>query len=179
MKKFIKNNAKLFVGVLIGLLIGMPIASVYATYKYNYQANEVQYNEDKDVAEVLDELYANKMDVTELKTLKNLLSKADATENDIAIGKKAYSNGDLITGKLFTEKSWTLVISYSICIGWNGNVSYGCQNGKMTVVRKNGGTPTITNTGGAITSRTEHWNGNYYINSHISSITIDSFTIDS
>lgn len=172
--KFIKKNIKLIVGIFIGMLIVGSI-NVYAAYKYF--ATEVKYD-DKSVSEVLDELYANKIDVSELNTLKNILSQTTATPADIANGKKAYSNGDLITGTLSSEKDWTLVITYTIHLGWNGNVSYGSRDGSMTIKRKDGKT-TITNSGGSITSPNERWNGNYSINANIQNVKILSFTIDS
>lgn len=92
-------------------------------------------------------------------------------------GKIAYSGGNLITGTLNTEKNWTLVISYKIYLGWNGNTGYGYNEGKITVKNKNGNR-TIVNSGGSLTSATENWNGNYSINSNIADVKIESFTID-
>lgn len=172
--KYVKKNIKLIIGIIIGMIIVSSI-SVYATY--TYLANEVKYTDDKSVSQALDELYANKIDTSELNSLKSLLSQTNATEEDILNGKKAYSNGNLITGKLNLEKNWTLVISYKIYLGWNGNTGYGYQTGKITIKNKDG-QRTILNSDGAIISRTKNWNGNYYINSNISDVVIESFTID-
>ena len=106
--KYVKKNIKLIIGIIIGMIIVSSI-SVYATY--TYLANEVKYTDDKSVSQALDELYANKIDTSELNSLKSLLSQTNATEEDILNGKKAYSNGNLITGKLNLEKNWTLIKS--------------------------------------------------------------------
>lgn len=172
--KYIKKNFKIIIGLIIGMVM-VSCISVYATYKYF--ANDVKYTNDKSVAQALDELYNNKKDVSELNTLKSLLSQTNATENDIVNGKVAYSNGSLISGNLNLEKNWTLVISYKIYLGWNGNVGYGYTTGKTTIKNKDG-ERTIVNDGGSIISRTENWNGNYYINANISDVVIESFTID-
>ena len=172
--KFINRNIKKIIGLIIIIVMTSGI-SVFAAYKYF--ANEVKYTNDKSVAQALDELYANKNNTEELNALKNLLSKTNATEDDIVNGKVAYSNGNLINGKLNLEKNWTLVISYKIYLGWNGNTGYGYTTGKTTIKNKDG-VRTIVNDGGSIISRTEQWNGNYYINANISDVVIESFTID-
>lgn len=174
--KFKKNQKviTLVIGIIIGIILVSGI-SVYATY--SYYANEVKYTNEKTVAQALDELYANKKDVSELNTLKNLLNETNATQDDIANGKKAYSNGNLITGIANLEKNWTLVITYKIYLGWNGNTGYGYKDGKITI-KNIDGNKTITNENGTITSPTQNWNGSYYINSKISDVTIESFTID-
>ena len=172
--KFINRNIKKII-ILIIIIVMTSGISVFATYKYF--ANEVKYTNDKSVAQALDELYANKNNTEELNALKSLLSKTNATEADIVNGKVAYSNGNLINGKLNLEKNWTLVISYKIYLGWNGNVGYGYTTGKTTIKNKDG-ERTIVNEGGSIISRTENWNGNYYINANISDVVIESFTID-
>lgn len=173
----LKKNQKV-IALVIGIIIGMMLVSgisVYATYKY--YANEVKYTDEKTVAQALDELYANKKDISELNTLKDLLNQTNATQDDILNGKKAYSNGNLITGIGNLEKNWTLVITYKIYLGWNGNTGYGSKDGKITIKNING-EKTITNENGTITSPNEKWDGYYYINSKISDVTIESFTID-
>ncbi len=172
--KFVKKNIKLIIGLIIGIIMTSGI-SVYATYKYF--ASEVKYTDDKSVSQALDELYANKSDVSELNALKNILNQTNATENDVINGKIAYSNGELINGKLKLEKNWTLVISYKIYLGWNGNTGYGYTPGTITITNKDGNR-TIVNSGGNLASGTAQWNGNYYINTHITDVTIESFTID-
>lgn len=72
---------------------------------------------------------------------------------------------------------FTLVLSYQICLGWNGNTGYGCKDGSTTIKRKSGQT-TISSTGGSNTSISESWNGTYYINSNITNIKVSSFTIN-
>lgn len=99
--KFINRNIKKII-ILIIIIVMTSGISVFATYKYF--ANEVKYTNDKSVAQALDELYANKNNTEELNALKSLLSKTNATEADIVNGKVAYSNGNLINGKLNLEK---------------------------------------------------------------------------
>lgn len=172
--KFINRNIKKIISLIIIIVMTSGI-SVFAAYKYF--ANEVKYTNDKSVAQALDELYANKNNTEELNALKSMLSKTNATEADIVNGKVAYSNGNLINGKLNLEKNWTLVISYKIYLGWNGNTGYGYKTGKTTIKNKDG-VRTIVNNGGSIISPTAQWNGNYYINANISDVVIESFTID-
>lgn len=172
--RFIRKNIKLIIGIIIGITITSCI-SAYATY--TYFADEVKYTDNKSVKQALDELYAMKNSNAELDNLKKLLNQTNATSQDILNGKIAYSGGNLITGTLNTEKNWTLVISYKIYLGWNGNTGYGYNEGKITVKNKNGNR-TIVNSGGSLTSATENWNGNYSINSNIADVKIESFTID-
>ncbi len=95
--KFIKKNIKFIVGIIIGMLLVSGV-SVYATYKYF--ANEVSYTKDGteiSVTDALNELYANKKDVSELNTLRANINQTDATASDILNGKKAYTLNCLIT----------------------------------------------------------------------------------
>ena len=111
------------------------------------------------------------------KEKESIESQTNATENDIVNGKVAYSNGKLINGKLNLEKNWTLVISYKIYLGWDGNTEYGYTTGRTTIKNRDG-VRTISNDGGSIVSKTEKWNGDYYINANIADVVIESFTID-
>jgi len=176
----IKKNIKLIIIIIVGILLVSGI-SVYATATYIYNATDVSYlkngTDNISVADALNDLYANKKESIELNDLKTILGQTDATASDILSGKKAYSNGELITGIANIENNWTLVITYKIYLGWNGNYGYGSQNGKITVKNVNG-TKTITNENGSIISPTENWNGNYYINAKIADIAIESFTLD-
>ena len=111
------------------------------------------------------EYFANNIKYTQDKTIAQAL-------NELYDGVSSVTNN--IEN---TEKNWTLVITYKIYLGWNGNSGYGSQNGRITVQNVNG-TKTITNENGTITSPTERWNGDYYINARISDVAIESFTID-
>ena len=108
------------------------------------------------------EYFAGNINYTNNKTVSEALNELYDEVNTVTSG---------------TEKNWTLVITYKIYLGWNGNTGYGYQTGRMTIRNVNG-TKTIENEDGSIISPRENWNGSYYINANISDVKIESFTID-
>jgi len=75
------------------------------------------------------------------------------------------------------SKNWTMVVSYDTSLGWSGNYAYGSQKGYLTI-KSIDGEISISNTGGVISSPTDSWNGNYYINAATSNFKIESFTLN-
>ena len=164
--KFIKNNIKFILGLLVGILISG--GTVFAAILFD--AKDVDYTPSngkeniENVESALNDLY-------------DLASYGDAMAYDIKSGKTAVVNGNKITGTGEGNYNWTMVVSYQVCLGWNGNYSYGCGSGTITIKNVDG-TKTISNSGGTKRSNTESWNGSYYINTRTQSFSIVSFTVD-
>ena len=75
------------------------------------------------------------------------------------------------------SNNWTMIVSYDISLGWNGNTKYGSTKGQLTIKSVDGNI-NITQTGGAISSPSDKWDGTYYINANTSNFKIESFTLD-
>ena len=99
--KFLKNNLKLIIGILIGTILAGGI--VYAATS----ASQVTYTTDKNaeietVAEALNDLYS----------IKTKIEETDATPSDILSNKKAYTKNGLITGTM--ENSSAELINHTM-----------------------------------------------------------------
>ncbi len=131
----LKKNVKLIIGIIIGVILVSGI-SIGATVTYLYNANEVKYNDEKSVAEALDELYVNKRDTTnETKIIttngeqtldkyyKNINVNVNSNnDNNIILSNKvANANYNLNTGNTenrsgkwkFNNKGLDLYISHN------------------------------------------------------------------
>ena len=146
------------------------------TYGYGYMTPTTKFiiGRSSDLAPLI------KSGATLLGVTGTYTSDATATAADIASGKTAYVNGTKITGtaenKIYSN-NWTMVVSFDISLGWNGNTGYGSQKGRLTIKSVDGNV-SITQSGGAISSPSDKWNGTYYINSSTSNFKIESFTLD-
>lgn len=132
-------------------------------YAYTYLASDIAFTpseENKEngwdpgnVENAINDLYKNTQDISELK------SYIEQLENKVQLN------------------NWTLVVSYNVYLGWNGNYGYGSVPGKITIKSVNGEI-NITESGGVNSSPSDRWNGTYYINSKASDFKIVSFTVD-
>lgn len=79
----LKKNVRLIVGIIIGVILVSGI-SVYATATYLYNASEVKYNDQKSVADALNDLYGNlKRSYTISEGSQNLGIDWNITEKNI------------------------------------------------------------------------------------------------
>ena len=72
--KFLKKNLKLVIGIIIGLVLATGITA-YATYKYF--ASDIEYTDNKNVAQALNELYGMSQLEDRIATLETGTSKVD------------------------------------------------------------------------------------------------------
>ena len=82
--KIVKKYRNLIIGIVIGTIVTTGI-SIYATYRYN--ATEIGYSENKNVAQALNELYTTSQLDQEIETLKsevaNLKNSSGVSLSDV------------------------------------------------------------------------------------------------
>lgn len=121
----LKKNVRLIIGIIIGVILVSGI-SIGATVTYLYNANEVKYNDEKSVADALDDLY-------------NEVKNNDAYTITFSLNHGTSSRAK--TYRLSGEKIWELpTVTESddyMFLGWYLDSSYNTQATIDTVVSEN------------------------------------------